>query len=200
MERPTLSGETRSIVMTRLTKQTSCSLICLILLAALGLGPACQQSKPPQSPQAMAFTKDVQAMINRVAPPLIEPVSRDDREGAEKALKKAFSVCAEACSELFYNVLILDQLGTLTAVYPPAEVKSLQFASYNAVKKAFAEKKPNQAILYQPNGKPIDIIFVPLIYQNKVAGILALGFEGTIVREQRGLTTEEFLHLDFKAP
>jgi hypothetical protein len=186
--------------MTRLTKQTSCSLICFILLAALGLGPGCQQSKPPQSPQAIAFTKDIQDMINRVALPLIEPVAKDDKAGAEKALRKAFSVCAEACEGLFYNVLILDQMGVLTAVYPPAEVKSLQFASYNAVKKAFAEKKPNQAILYQPNGKPIDIVFVPLVYQNKVAGILALGFEGTIVREKRGLTTEEFLNLDFKSP
>ena len=186
--------------MTRLTKQTFCSLICLILLAALGLGPGCQKPQPPQSPQAMAFTKDVQAMINRVALPLIEPVSKDDKAGAEKALKKAFSVCAEACEGLFYNVLILDQMGVLTAVYPPAEVKSLQFASYSAVKKAFAEKKPNQAILYQPNGKPIDIVFVPLISQDKVVGILALGFEGTVVREKRGLTTEEFLHLDFKSP
>ena len=79
-------------------------------------------------------------------------------------------------------------------------MKSLQFANYSAVKKAFAEKKPNQTILYQPNGKPIDIIFVPLISQDKVVGILALGFEGNLVREQRGLTTEEFLHLDFKSP
>ncbi len=173
--------------MTRLAKQTFCSLICLILLAALGLGPGCQKPQPPQSPQAIAFTKDVQAMINRVALPLIEPVAKDDKAGAEKALKKAFSVCAEACEGLFYNVLILDQMGVLTAVYPPAEVKSLQFASYSAVKKAFSEKKPNQAILYQPNGKPIDIVFVPLISQNKVAGILALGFEGTIVREQAGV-------------
>ncbi len=71
---------------------------------------------------------------------------------------------------MFYNVLILDQTGALTAVYPPAEVQSLQFSSYSAVKKAFAQKKPNQAILYQPNGKPIDIVFVPLIYQDKVVG------------------------------
>ena len=186
--------------MTRLTKQTICSLICLILLPALGLGPGCQKPQPSQSPQAVAFTKDVQNMINRVAPPLIEPVSKGDKAGAEKALKRAFSVCAEECSGLFYNVLILDQMGTLTAVYPPAEVKALQFASYSAVKKAFAEKKPNQTILYQPNGKPIDIVFVPLISQDKVVGILALGFEGNLVREQRGLTTEEFLHLDFKSP
>ena len=174
--------------------------IGLMLLAALALGSSCQQAKPPQSPKAEAFTKEVQAVIDRVARPLIEPVARDDKEAAQKSLKKAFSLCAEACEGLFYNVLILDQQGVLSAVYPPAEVKSLQFANYNAVKKAFADKKPNQAILYQPNGTPIDIVFVPLIQQDKVVGILALGFEGNLVRDKRGLETEEFLNLDFRAP
>ena len=172
----------------------------LMLLAALALGSGCQKAPPPQSPKAIAFTKEVQAVIDRVARPLIEPVSRDDKEGAQKALKKAFSVCAEACEGLFYNVLILDQEGVLTAVYPPAEVKSLQFASYNAVKKAFAEKKPNQTVLYLPNGTPIDIVFVPLIHEDKTVGILALGFEGNLVRDKRGMGTEDFLNLDFRAP
>jgi len=174
--------------------------ICLILLMALALAAGCQKPKAPPSPKAAAFTKEVQAVIDRVAPPLIEPVSRDDRAGAQKALKKAFSVCAEACEGLFYNVLILDQQGVLTAVYPPAEVKSLQFAGYKAVQKAFAEKKPNQAILYLPNGTPIDIVFVPLIHQGQTVGILALGFEGNLVQDKRGLGTEEFLSLELQAP
>ncbi len=152
------------------------------------------------SPKAAAFAKDVQAVINRVAPPLSEPVAQKDKEAVQKALQKAFTVCAGACEGLFYNVLILDQLGVLTAVYPPAEVKSLQFANYNAVKKAFAEKKPNQAILYQPDGKPIDIVFVPLISQGQAVGILALGFEGNLVRDKRGLDTQEFLSLDLQSP
>jgi hypothetical protein len=186
--------------MTRLTSQKTCSVLCLVLLAALVWAPACQKAKPPQSPNAVAFTKDVQDVIDRVAPPLVAPVCRGDREGAGKALKKAFSVCAEACAGLFYNVLILDQVGTLTAVYPPAQVQSLRFSSYNAVQKTFAQKKPNQAILYQPDGQPIYIVFVPLISQNMVAGILALGFQGSLVTEKRGLTSQEFLDLKFNAP
>ena len=174
--------------------------ICVLVLAALALGSGCQEKKPPMSPKAAAFAKEVQAVIDRVARPLIEPVSRDDKEGTQKALKKAFSVCAEACEGLFYNVLILDQEGVLSAVYPPAEVKSLQFANYKAVQKAFTEKKPNQAILYLPNGTPLEIVFVPLIRQDKVEGILALGFEGNLVRDKRGLGTEEFLNLDLRAP
>lgn len=187
--------------MLRSTKGKKCLLgSSLMLLVALALGPGCQKTQAPQSPKAAAFTKEVQAVINRVAPPLTAPVSQEDKEGAQKALKRAFSVCADACAGLFYNVFILDQQGVLTAVYPPAEVKSLQFASYKAVQKAFTDKKPNQAILYMPNGTPIEIVFVPLVHQDKVVGILALGFEGNLVREKRGLGTEEFLNLDFRAP
>jgi hypothetical protein len=186
--------------MFRPTEGKNYPVICLLLLAALALGAGCQPAKPPQSPKAAAFAKDVQAVINRVAPPLVEPVARQDREGVQQALTRAFSVCAEACEGLFYNVLILDQQGALTAVYPPAEVKSLQFANYKAVQKAFNDKKPNQAILYQPDGTPIDIVFVPLIHGNKVAGILALGFQGNLVRDKRGLGTEEFLSLELYSP
>jgi len=180
--------------------QAGCLGMGLMLVLILAGGPGCREAKPPLSPKAAVFTKEVQAVIERVAPPLTEPVSREDREGAQKALKKAFSVCADACEGLFYNVIILDQQGVLTAVYPPAEVKSLQFAGYKAVQKAFAEKKPNQAILYLPNGTPIDIIFVPLIQQDKAVGLLALGFEGNLVKEKRGLGEQEFLSLEFQSP
>jgi hypothetical protein len=174
--------------------------IGVILLAALAFGPGCQEAKPPPSPKAAVFIKEVQAAISRIAPPLAGPVAREDRKAVQKALVKAFSVCADACEGMFYNVFILDQNGVLTAVYPPAEVKYLQFSNYTAVQKAFAEKKPNQTILYQPDGTPTYIICVPLIENDKVAGILALGFEGNQVLDKRGVGEKEFLSLEFHAP
>jgi hypothetical protein len=97
--------------MIRLTNQKRYLGIWVIVLVVLAMGPGCQESKPPLSPQAVAFTKDVQAIINRIAPPLTEPVARKDKEAVKKALIKAFSVCAEACEGFFYNVIILDQEG-----------------------------------------------------------------------------------------
>ena len=87
-------------------------------------------------------------MINRIAPPLIEPVAHKDMKAVQKALVKAFSLCAEKCEGIFYNVFILDKNGVLTAVYPPAEVKRFQFSNYTAVQKAFAQKKaqPNYPV------------------------------------------------------
>jgi|UniRef100_A0A7V6A519 hypothetical protein len=174
--------------------------ILVIVLMALAWGPGCQQKKPPLSAKGVAFTKEVQAVINRIGPPLAGPVSRKDAPAVRKALVKAFSVCADACAGMFYHVFILDQEGILTAFYPPAEVEALQFSNYAAVKKAFAEKKPNQSILYLPDGTPTYIIYVPLIDNKRVAGILALGFEGNQVREKRGVGEQEFLSLEFQAP
>jgi hypothetical protein len=186
--------------MKRPTNKKGFLVISVLLLVALAWGPGCQQKKPPLSPKAAAFVKEVQAAIDRIGPPLAGPVARKDGPAVQKALVKAFSVCAEACEGMFYNVFILDKQGVLTAVYPPAEVKQLQFANYTAVKKAFAEKKPNQTILYQPDGTPTYIICVPLIENKEVAGILALGFEGNQVKEKRGVGEKEFHSLEFKAP
>jgi hypothetical protein len=195
-----MAGNTRSQFMIRPASSKGYLGILTILFAVLVVGPGCQQAKPPLSPKAAAFVKEVQAVIDRIAPPLAGPVARKDGPAVQKALVKAFSVCADACEGMFYNVFILDQDGILTAVYPPAEVKALQYSNYAAVKKAFAEKKPNQSILYQPNGTATYIIYVPLIENNEVAGILALGFEGKLVLGKRGVGEKEFLSLQFKAP
>jgi hypothetical protein len=131
-----------------------------LLLAALAFGPGCQEAKPPLSPKAAVFVKEVQAAINRIGPPLAQPVAQEDRTAVQKALVKAFSLCADACEGMFYNVFIL----------------------------------------YQPDGTPTYIVCVPLIENDKVTGILALGFEGNQVLGKRGVGEKEFLSLEFHAP
>jgi hypothetical protein len=171
--------------------------VCVMLLLALGVGPGCQ-AKPPS--KAKAFSQEVQSVINRIAPPMVGPVARKDKEAVQEALVKAFSVCGEECQGLFYNVFILDQQGVLIADYPPAKVKHLQFSDYQMVKKAFAKKKPNLTALHQPDGTLTYIIYVPLIHEGQVVGILALGLEENQVREKRCLSEQEFLSLDIHSP
>ena len=114
----------------------------LLALAAVGLG--CQEAKPPPSPKTVAFSQEVQSVINRIAPPMTGPVAQKNREAVQEALVKAFSVCAEACQGMTYNVFILDQHGALIAVYPPVEMKSLEFSDYKAVTKASRKKSPTR--------------------------------------------------------
>jgi len=171
--------------------------VWVMLLLALAVGPGCQEAKPPS--KAKAFSQEIQSVINRIAPPMAGPVAQKDRKAVQEALVKAFSMCAE-CQGLFYNDFILDQQGVLIAVYPPAEVKQLQFSDYKAVTRAFAEKKPNQTVVYQPDGTLTYIIYVPLIHEGQAVGILGLGLEENQVREKRGLTEKEFLSLDLQSP
>lgn len=172
----------------------------LMLLLAHAVGPSCQEAKPPPSPKAVAFSREVQSVINRIGPPMAGPIARKDREAVQAALAKAFSACTEECQGLLYSAFILDRQGILIAVYPSAEIKQLQFSDYKGVTRAFAEIKPNQTILYQPDGTHTCIIYVPLIHEGQVVGILALGLEGNQVREKRGLSEQEFFSLDLQSP
>lgn len=181
-------------------KPTKAKTTTIMLLLTLALAAGCQKPEPPLSPEALKFQEEIQAVIHRIAPPLVEPVATKDMQAIQKALIKTFTLCAEQCEGIFYNVFILDKNGVLTAVYPPVEVKRFQFSNYRAVQKAFAERKPVQTILYQPDGTATLIICLPLIYRDQVVGILALGFEGENVRQARGVSQEEFLHLKFRAP
>ena len=174
--------------------------VCVMLLLTLVMGPGCQEAKPPPGPKAVTFSREVQSVINRIAPPMVGPITQKDREAVQGGLVKAFSMGAEECQGFFHNVFILDQHGILTAVYPPAEVEHLQFSNYKAVKRAFAEKKPDQTVLYQPDGTPTYIIYVPLIYKGQAVGILALVFEENQIREKWGLSEHEFLFLDLQSP
>jgi hypothetical protein len=175
-------------------------MICLSLLLALLLGPGCQPAKPPLSPKAATFAKEIQSLIDRLAPPLIEPVAQKDMKVIQKELIKVFTLCDKACEGVFYNVFILDKDGALTAVYPPAEVKRFQFSNYKMVQKAFAEKKPNQSILYQPDGTATYIVCLPLLRGDEVTGILALGFDGETLRDKRGVNDKEFMAMEFQSP
>lgn len=175
-------------------------MLLILLLLGLAWGLGCQPAKPPLSPKAVTFSKEIQALINRLAPPLIEPVSQKDMKVIQKELIKVFTLCDKECEGVFYNVFILDKEGALTAVYPPAEVKRFQFSNYKMVQRAFAEKKPNQSILYQPDGTANYVVCLPLLRGDEVTGILALGFDGETLRDKRGITEKEFVAMEFKAP
>jgi len=175
-------------------------MIWITLFLPLVLGVGCQESKPPLSPKAAAFTTEIQALINRIAPPLIEPVAQKDMKAIQKELIKVFSLCDKECEGVFYNVFVLDKNAALTAVYPPAEVKRFQFSNYKMFQKAFADKKSNQSILYQPDGIATYVIILPLLLKGEVVGILALGFDGETLQEKRGVSEKEFIAMQFQAP
>jgi hypothetical protein len=190
----------RGSLMRRPTHPKISLMIWILLLLGLAWGSGCQPAKPPLSPKADAFAKEIQALINRLAPPLIEPVAQKDMKVIQKELIKVFTLCDKACEGVFYNVFILDKEGELTAVYPPAEVKRFQFSNYKMVQKAFTEKKPNQSILYQPDGTATYIVCLPLLRGDEVTGILALGFDGETLRDKRGVNDKEFMAIEFQSP
>ena len=51
-------------------KLTNGTVMVITLLLILTLGPGCQKAEPPLSPKAVTFQQEIQAVINRIAPPL----------------------------------------------------------------------------------------------------------------------------------
>ena len=166
----------------------------------LAVGPGCQEAKPPPSDKAAKFCKEIQTVIDRIGPYLVEPVAQKDKIALNTALIRAFSLCFEACDDLIDSVFVLDRNGVKIAAHPPVKVKRLYFSDYRAVQRAFKERKPVQATLYEPNGKAFYYVFSPIIHRGQVAGLLALGFEADKVNKKRGLTEKEFNLLDFQCP
>jgi hypothetical protein len=58
--------------------------VCVMLLLALVMGSGCQGAKPPPSPKAVTFSREVQSVINRIAPPMAGPITQEDREACRE--------------------------------------------------------------------------------------------------------------------
>lgn len=168
----------------------------VILLLALTVGVGCRESKP-LSPKAGAFRQQVLKVLDRLADPLAEPTSREDKKAIQGVLVRLFSVCADDCQGLLDNVVVLDKDGVTIAVYPPEKLPMWNFSDYAAVKRAIQEKKPAQTILYRQNGTVISAICAPLLHQGQVEGVMVLVIESKKLKEKMGLTEQEFLSLDF---
>jgi len=181
-------------------KRRVCLTVGMVVLLVLFMGPGCWESKP-MSPKAADFRKEVQAVLKRLAPPLAEPVAREDSAAVQKVLMRLFALCAGDCENLIDNIVVLDKDGISIAVYPFQKCRMWQYAEYAAIQKAMMSRRPTQAVLYVQGGGSIYVVCAPLLYpQNHVTGVLCLGFEGEKVQEKRGISREEFLSLEIQNP
>ena len=171
----------------------------IILLLVFSMGAGCGESKP-LTPKADTFRKEIQAALKRLAPPLAKPVAQEDHKGVQKVLVRLFALCAKACEGLMDDVVVLDKDGISIAVYPPRRCRMWEYADYAAIKNAMLWKKPTNAVLYTQDGSTIYVICAPLLIEDKVSGILCLGFAGKKVKEKRGISREEFLSLTIQNP
>jgi hypothetical protein len=154
--------------------------------------------KPPRSPAAAAFKKEVRQCINEYSQAVIEPLARNDVAAISAGLEKVEPQALKLCRMCPFRVAVLNHAGEALAVHPPILNRNRSnFSNYELVIKTINSKKIQQQRFFLQNGSQLYIICVPLILKEKVIGLLAIAIDAADAEQRWGLTAKEFLALDF---
>jgi len=164
----------------------------LTALAPTGCGQA-----PPLSPQGQAFKKEVGNMIHQMQQSLADPVATGDVPAIKNILQGFSGSTAGLCIDCPYKTAVLNREGILLTTFPNNEVVGRNFSSYRIVSEALQKERIAQSQAYLADGTKIYFISAPLIFQNKVAGVVVLALSPADLEKKWHLSEKEFLAIDF---
>ena len=114
-----------------------------LVLAVLFGG--CQASKPPLSPAAAAFKKEVRQCIQEFSAAVMEPLAKNDVPAISAGLEKVEPQALKLCRMCPFRIAVLNQHGEALAIHPPnLERQRTNFSNYDLVIKTINSKKIQQ--------------------------------------------------------
>jgi hypothetical protein len=150
------------------------------------------------NPSAQAFKEEVKGTINQLSLSLIDPLSKNDGKVLQSALNNVFSEAEKKGKPIRFGIGILDREGlAIAGRYVVGTFKEEDFSRYHFLTKAFKQKKIMLDRLFFQDQSELLIVCVPLVQKRVVIGALVLGFGPSDVRRDYGLTTEQFMALNF---
>jgi hypothetical protein len=171
--------------------------IWIALVGAAILFGGCQAQKPPLSPAAAAFKKELRQCIQEFSDAVMAPLAKNDVAGIKAGLEKVEPRALKLCRMCPFRIAVLNQQGEVMAVHPAtAKTKRSNYSNYDLVIKTLNSKKIQQQRFFLQNGSELYIICVPLIRQDNVIGLLAIAMDAPEAEQRWGLTGKEFLALD----
>jgi hypothetical protein len=168
-------------------------------LLVLALLWGCQSQEPPLSPKAAAFAQAVREVISRFAPVLVGPVSQRDIPAIQAELERFYSGEKHDGKLALLRLTILDNSGVVIANYPPDTTIGDDFSKYTAFAQALQNKCLAQEKLYGPDGDELYAVYAPLLDRDKIVGEVRFLLDAEKVKDKWGVTTEEFLSIDFSS-
>lgn len=157
----------------------------------------CQAKEPSLSQKAAARVKEVQGILAGLAPGLADPIAQRNLEKINAILKDSFAAGQKAGLPL-RRVGVADNLAVVLTDYPlTGQVTGMDFSKYDVVIKNIKNQSISQERLYLDNKLEIFLICAPFLDRGKVVGAVWLSLEAAKVRESWGISTEEFLGIDF---
>jgi hypothetical protein len=169
-----------------------------VLLPAIILCWGCQSKEPPLSQEAAKFAQDIKEAISRFTPDLVGPVSKKDIPAIKPHLEKFYSEEKPEGEMALLRLTILDGCGAVITVHPQDQIIGDNFSKYTACAQVLQDKRLAQERLYRPDGAELYAIYAPLINQDKVVGVVCFVLEAEKVKKKWGVTSEEFLRIDFQ--
>jgi len=169
------------------------ALLLVLLLVFWG----CQAKEPSLSPAEASFKKEVKELIEKLSPPLLEPVSRRSAADINVAFQTFFSDPKNEPKLCPLKIVVTDKTGVTLGKYPVEKGFGVDFSSYGLVQKVLQEGKTAQGRFFLQDGSKVYVICAPLKQKEEVLGILALAVDSQDVSKTCGLAEAKFLALDF---
>jgi hypothetical protein len=170
-----------------------------VLMFLLAGGGGCGRKESPVTKGGFEFKKQIRETVEKLEPLLLESAAKEDRKRAETTLEKFASEAFQKNGVRPLLMGLIDQRGIVLA-RGPGTVSSdsgNDFAQYHAFQKVLKDRKIFQERLFLQGGKNILLLCVPLLRKGDLEGILAFTFRPADLKDQIGLTEEEFLAMDF---
>lgn len=145
-----------------------------------------------------SFKEEVKIAIKTLSVSLMDPVSKNNIGDIRVTIDKIISDAEKEGKPIRFGVGILDRKGVAVVGRSVVGIFGEEdFSKYKFVRKAFKKKKIIQERLYFQDHSELLIVCVPLVQQKNVVGAIVLGFNPDEVKKDYGVTTEQFLALDF---
>lgn len=170
--------------------------LALLLLLLLVLG-GCQDKEPPLSPEATAFKKEVQDCLDRLCQGLVGSILKGDVDALNETLKKVEPEAIKLCRMCPFRIGILNKNGETLTVYPFKAEAMGNYANYEGVTQTLKNRQINQQRLYLQDGSQIYLIFLPLLHDKDLVGIMVLSLSAKDAHDRWALTEKEFLEINF---
>ncbi|MGZ3534866.1 MAG: hypothetical protein ACXU9K_06550 [Thermodesulfobacteriota bacterium] len=158
-----------------------------------------------------SFKEEAKRAIKTLTACLTDAVSKKNISNIQEGMDTLISDAEREGKPILFGIGILDKdAATVAGRYARGLFKQEDFSRYDFVKKAFKKKKIVQERLYFQDHSELLIICVPLVQSKKIIGVsvplvqpkkivgaIILGFNPIQVKNDYGLSTEQFLALDF---
>jgi hypothetical protein len=149
-------------------------------------------------PSALTFKEEVKRVIKKMVGPMMGPLLNGDNNAIQATLDKIILDAEKEGKPVHFGIGILNLDGLAVAGrYIVGTFKMDDFSKYNYVAKAFKQRKIVQDRLYFQGGSEFLIICVPLVRQKEVVGAIVFGVDPSQTKKDYGLTTDQFMALDF---